>query len=101
MVLGFFYFLIGMFAMNFDQIEIVAETWKPQEILAWGFERFGDSIALASSLGAEDVILIDLAASVQKRFQVFTLDTGFLFPETNELIGRIEKKYGIEVERRQ
>ena len=87
--------------MNFDQIEIVAETWKPQEILAWGFERFGDSIALASSFGAEDVVLINLAASVQQRFHVFTLDTDFLFPETDELIGKIEKKYGIQVERRQ
>lgn len=87
--------------MNFDQIEIVAETWKPEEILAWGFERFGGAIALASSFGAEDVALIGMAASVQKPFHVFTLDTDFLFPETYELIARIEKKYGIHVDRRQ
>ncbi|HEV2962940.1 MAG TPA: phosphoadenylyl-sulfate reductase [Candidatus Angelobacter sp.] len=87
--------------MNFDQIEIVSETWKPQEVLRWGFERFGNSIALASSFGAEDVVLIDMAAGVQQHFEVFTLDTDFLFPETYDLISRIEKKYGIQVERRQ
>jgi len=86
--------------MKFGQIEIVAETWKPEEVLAWGFERFGDSIALASSFGAEDVALIDMAAKVQKQFHVFTLDTNFLFPETYELIDRIEKRYGIQVDRR-
>ncbi len=86
--------------MNFDQIEIAAETWKPEEILAWGLERFGDAIALASSFGAEDVALIDLASRVQKDFHVFTLDTDFLFPETYELIDRIEKRYGIHVDRR-
>jgi phosphoadenosine phosphosulfate reductase len=87
--------------MNFDQIEIVSETWKPQEVLRWGFERFGNSIALASSFGAEDVVLIDMAAGVQQHFEVFTLDTDFLFPETYDLISRIEKKYGIQVERSQ
>jgi len=87
--------------MNYGEIQIVAETWKPEEVLAWGLERFGDSIALASSFGAEDVALIDMAARVSPRFQVFTLDTDFLFPETYQLIGRIEQKYGIQVERGQ
>jgi|SRR5579859_1496084 len=87
--------------MNFEQIEIVAETWKPQDVLAWGLERFGNSIALASSFGAEDVVLIDMAARVRTHFQVFTLDTDFLFPETYQLIDTIEKRYGIQVERRQ
>jgi phosphoadenosine phosphosulfate reductase len=41
-----------------------------------------------------------MAARVRPRFQVFTLDTDFLFPETYELISRIEEKYGIQVERR-
>jgi phosphoadenosine phosphosulfate reductase len=87
--------------MNFDEIQILAEPWKPEEVLGWGLERFGDAIALASSFGAEDVVLIDMAARVRSHFQVFTLDTDFLFPQTYELIGRIEKKYGITVERRQ
>jgi phosphoadenosine phosphosulfate reductase len=89
-----------MVVMNFDEIQIVAETWKPEQVLGWGLERFGDAVALASSFGAEDVVLIAMAARVRPRFQVFTLDTDFLFPETYELISRIEEKYGIQVERR-
>ncbi len=32
-------------------------------------------------------------------FRVFTLDTEFLFPETYDLMDRVEKRYGIKVER--
>jgi phosphoadenosine phosphosulfate reductase len=92
---------VNLVPMNYDEIRIVAESWKPEEVLAWGVERFGDSIALASSFGAEDVVLIDMAARVQPRFRVFTLDTDFLFPETYQLIGRIENKYGVQIERSQ
>lgn len=90
---------VNLAPINYDAIRIVAESWKPEEVLIWGLEHFGDSIALASSFGAEDVVLIDIAARVQPRFRVFTLDTDFLFPETYQLIGRIENKYGIQVER--
>jgi phosphoadenosine phosphosulfate reductase len=91
---------LGWLPMKFDEIQIVAEPWSPEEVLRWGFDRFGDTIALASSFGAEDVVLIDLAAKVRAHFPVFTLDTDFLFPETYELIDRVERKYGIQVERR-
>lgn len=76
-----------------------AERWTAEEIVAWGLTEFGDDLALASSFGAEDVVIIDLASRVRPHFKVFTLDTDFLFPETYALIARIESRYGIEVER--
>jgi phosphoadenosine phosphosulfate reductase len=76
-----------------------AENWKPEQVLRWGLTRFGQSMAVASSFGAEDVALIDLVSHMGSRFRVFTLDTDFLFPETYALIEVIEKRYGIEVER--
>lgn len=75
-----------------------AESWNTEGTLAWGLSTFGQSLALASSFGAEDVVLIDIASRLSK-FRVFTLDTDFLFPETYALIGEIEARYGIEVER--
>jgi phosphoadenosine phosphosulfate reductase len=36
---------------------------------------------------------------VQPEFRIFTLDTDFLFPETYNLMERIEKRYGIRIER--
>ena len=85
-----------------EKIEAVksdAERWSAEEILRWGLTEFHPHAAIASSFGAEDVALIDIAASVRPDLRVFTLDTDFLFAETYELIEQIEKKYGITVER--
>jgi len=81
------------------EVQAAAERWSAQELLAWAAREFGDRAALASSLGAEDVVLIDVVSRVGAPFTVFTLDTDFLFPETYELISRVEEKYGINVER--
>jgi phosphoadenosine phosphosulfate reductase len=76
-----------------------AESWPAQQVLQWGLSEFGSSLALASSFGAEDVVLIDMASRLSLQFRIFTLDTDFLFPETYALIDKIEAHYGTEVER--
>ena len=76
-----------------------AEHWTAEEVVTWGLTTFGDELAIASSFGAEDVVIIDLASRVVPRFRVFTLDTDFLFPETYALIEQIERRYAISVER--
>ena len=58
-----------------------------EESLAWANERFGERAAIASSFGAEDVVLIDLASRHAPRLGVFTLDTGRLPPETYQAHG--------------
>src|SRR6202051_4690317 len=80
-------------------VQAEAERWSAEEVLRWGLMEFHPHAAIASSFGAEDVALIDMAASVRPDFRVFTLDTDFLFAETYELIDQIEQKYGIQVER--
>jgi len=76
-----------------------AEALNAAEIIRWGLERFGANLSIASSFGAEDVVLIELAARAGKPYRVFTLDTDFLFPETYALIDDIEARYNIKVER--
>lgn len=70
----------------------------PQEILKRVFEIFGNHIALSSSLGAEDQVLTDMIVKINPRIQIFTLDTGRLFPETYDLIDRTSKKYKILID---
>lgn len=84
---------------EFETTKKLAEQWTAAEVLAWGFSRFRPQIAIASSFGLEDVALIHLAHEIEPGLSVFTLDTDFLFPETYQLIERMEKKYGIVVER--
>ena len=82
-----------------EAVQANVESWPAAEVLRWGLRQFGDSLAVASSFGAEDVVLIDAASRLEAKFRVFTLDTDFLFPETYALIDRIESRYGIAVER--
>lgn len=82
-----------------DDIQSRSESWKPEEILRWAYATFGDDVAMATGFGVEGMALIDIAAQINPDVKVFTGDTEFLFPETYDLIDRVEKRYGIKVER--
>jgi len=81
------------------ELQIAAEGWRPERVLEWAFERFGDTVAISSAFGAEGMALIDIASRVRKQFRLFTLDTEFLFPETHNLMDRVEERYGITIEK--
>jgi len=76
-----------------------SESWTAEQVLRWSFENFGTNIEMASGFGAEGMALIDMAARLTADLRVFTIDTGFLFPETYQLIEKVERRYGISVER--
>ena len=84
---------------HFELIPAQAEQWRPEEILSWAFMSFKNDVAIASGFGVEGMALLDLASRVRGDFRVFTLDTEFLFPETYDLIDRVERRYGVKVER--
>ncbi len=69
---------------------------SPQEIISEALDRF-DNIAISFS-GAEDVVLVDMAAKSGKPFRVFTLDTGRLHPETYRFLDKVREHYGIKLE---
>jgi phosphoadenosine phosphosulfate reductase len=81
------------------ELQIAAEGWRPERVLEWAFERFGETVAISSAFGVEGMALIDMAARVRKNFRLFTLDTEFLFPETYNLMDRVEERYGITIEK--
>lgn len=74
------------------------EHWSARRLLGWAVETYGERLALASSFGAEDVVLIDLLGEITPRPRVFTLDTGRLPQETYQLMEEIERRYGLELE---
>lgn len=77
----------------------MAESWNAEEVLAWALQRFENRIELASAFGPEGMVLIDLAVRIRPGVKVFTLDTGLFFPETYELMEKVERRYRIEIER--
>jgi len=84
---------------DLERIKVLAENWKPEQVLAWAFTTYGEDVAVATGLGVEGMVLLDLAARVNPDLKVFTGDTEFLFPETYDLIDRVEERYDIKIER--
>lgn len=68
------------------------------QLLRHVLEKFGDRIALASSLGAEDQVLTDMLCKLTDQPRIFTLDTGRLPEETYEVIMTTRQKYGISID---
>ena len=85
---------------SISEIQSWAETsanLEPHEILAAAIEEFSPRIGISFS-GAEDVVLVDIAAKLGGRFRVFSLDTGRLHPETYRFLDTVRERYGITLE---
>jgi len=73
------------------------EGRAPADILAEAAARHPGRLALACSFGAEDCLLVHLVAHSRLPIEIFTLDTGFLFPETYALWRELEARYGVTI----
>ena len=84
------------------QVEKLAKEFESklaQEVLRWALENYGKKVGLASSFGAEDVVLIDMMSKIDAdRTHVFTLETGRLNQETYDVMDDIRVRYGIKIE---
>lgn len=82
----------------FNSLDDSLESKTAEEILKWSLEKYHDKTALASSFGAEDVVLIDMLVKINSKARIFTLDTGRLPQETYDVIDKIKEKYKINIE---
>lgn len=82
-----------------EQIHQLNENLKtPQEVLKWSLDNLHPKIAMASSFGAEDVVVIDMMMKINPKSRIFTLDTGRLNQETYDVMDEIRKKYNMNIE---
>jgi phosphoadenosine phosphosulfate reductase len=70
---------------------------RARRLLA-SIEKNHSPTALASSFGAEDMVVLDLIARDGLAIDIFTLDTGRLPQETHELIAEVRHRYGLAIE---
>jgi phosphoadenosine phosphosulfate reductase len=85
----------------FDAAELKArarqlEGKPPEEILAFAFATW-DKVAISTAFGPEGCALIHMATRLKPDVPVFTVDTGFLFPESIALKQKFVEKYGIKL----
>jgi phosphoadenosine phosphosulfate reductase len=69
----------------------------PRDILQIALDEYAPSVAISFS-GAEDVALIDMAASLGRSFQIFSLDTGRLHAETYRFLDTVRERYGVPID---
>ncbi|MDC8452111.1 MAG: phosphoadenylyl-sulfate reductase [Candidatus Nitrosotalea sp.] len=78
--------------------QLNADLKTPQEVLRWSFDNLHPRLAMASSFGAEDVVVIDMMMKINPKARIFTLDTGRLNQETYDVMDEIRKKYNVNIE---
>ena len=75
-----------------------AEPLSAQDVVRLAYQRFGRKIALSSSFGAEDMVLVDMLMKVDPKARIVTLDTGRLPQETYNVIDATRERYGATIE---
>ena len=84
------------------QIETYAEqleTASPYEILSWASNLFGDRLAIVTSFQPTGIATLHMMQSIAPRTPVLTLDTGLLFPETQDLMEALEARFDLDLRR--
>lgn len=74
------------------------EAMTAEDVVRWALGQFGRRMVLASSFGAEDVVLVDLLMKTDPKARVVTLDTGRLPQETYNVMDVVRERYGMAVE---
>ncbi|AHC52212.1 phosphoadenosine phosphosulfate reductase [Sulfolobus acidocaldarius SUSAZ] len=69
------------------------ENSEPLEVLRWSIHEFYPRIALACSLQAEDIVILDIMNQIADKPIIFIIDTGRLNQETYNLIDELRTKY--------
>lgn len=69
-----------------------------RQVLKRAVEKFHPDLKLASSFGAESLVILDKLSKIIDRPKVFMLDTGRLPQETHELVERVQDEYQVDLE---
>lgn len=86
------------FEQEYNKIVDKNSNKNPEELLDFIFQLHGNKVELASSFGAEDVVIIHMIQNLGLSIPIFTIDTGRLNQETYNLIDEIRNKYNIKIE---
>lgn len=65
------------------------------KVVEWAVERFDRDVVLAASF--QDVVLIDLAVTVDPAIEVVFCDTGAHFPETLAFVDAVRDRYALNL----
>ena len=88
-----------MLATQIKELAEKFDTADPHVILSWAYETFGDELAIVTSFQITGIVTLHMMQSIAPRTPVLTLDTGLLFPETHDLIDKLEARFNLDLRR--
>ncbi len=88
-----------MTKLNIAALAAEMESEQPGDILSWASETFGGRLAIVTSFQNTGIAALHMLQTIAPRTPVLTLDTGLLFPETNDLIDQLEARFTLNLRR--
>ncbi len=88
--------------MRHQHIETLAEQFEaaePYDILAWASDAYGGRLAIVTSFQVTGIATLHMLQRIAPRTPVLTLDTGLLFPETQDLISDLQARLQLNLRR--
>ena len=73
---------------------------NPEEILMWGYEKFGNQFAITTSFGIHSSVLLNMVSKshLQQKIKIFWIDTGYLPKETYLYAEKLINDLSLEIE---
>jgi phosphoadenosine phosphosulfate reductase len=87
--------LVGAAIDRSAALNIAYRTARPEDVIAGALAEFPGEVALVSSFGADSVVLLDMAASVDRDLPVLMIDTLMLFEETLDYQREVAARLGL------
>ena len=75
------------------------ENAGPYDILSWASDTYGERLAIVTSFQITGIVTLHMLQRIAPRTPVLTLDTGLLFPETQDLISDLEQRFQLDLRR--
>jgi phosphoadenosine phosphosulfate reductase len=88
------------FVLSDDEINFWAEKLEEksaEEIIRWAVEKFGNKLAIGCSLGAEDMVIMDIAVKIKPDIPFLFIDTDFHFKDTLDTLERAKQRYNANI----
>jgi phosphoadenosine phosphosulfate reductase len=77
--------------------DTILSDLEPAEMLAKTGELYGSNAVFTTSLGAEDMVILDLIMKSRTNIEIATIDTGRLPKETYDLIENVRNEMGVDL----
>jgi phosphoadenosine phosphosulfate reductase len=79
--------------------DLKLQDLSTEERIVWTWETLGPRVSFGTAFGPTGLVLLDIVQKTVPELPVFTIDTGYLFEETQNVKSDVESKYGIVIER--